>query len=348
MRVFSSLACALPVLARDEPPLVQSAPAPAPARPRVLIVQNDAATEAFKAQPEVVHALVRHGITNFTGKGDLGAAWRAIVSPQDVVGIKVHSAPGPHTGTRPAVVAGVVEGLLAARIPTNHIIIWDRELADLRNAGFDDLAAHYRVRLAGTLDTGWDETNFYDSALLGNLVYGDLEFEKKGERVGRKSFVSKLLTKEITKIINVTPMLSHNSIGVCGNLYGLAHGSVDNFMRFDGDAAKLAEAVPDIYNLPTLGERVALNIVDALVCQYRGQQIGRLHNSTALNELRFSTDPVALDLLSIQEIAEQRNRSEGPPATHTNRIDVYLNAALLQLGSADLQKIDIQTVRITH
>jgi hypothetical protein len=242
----------------------------------------------------------------------------------------------------------VIEGLLAAKIPTNHIIIWDRELIDLRLAGFGELAAQYGVRLAGALEAGWDETNSYDSALIGNLVYGDLEFEKKGERIGRKSFVSKLLTKEITKIINVSPMLNHNAIGVCGNLYGLANASVDNFNRFEGDALKLSEAVPDIYNLPAVGERVVLNIVDALVCQYKGQQIGRLHNSIALNELRFSTDPVALDVLSVQEIATQRGRSENLSGNFTNRFEVYLNATLLQLGAADVQKIDIQTVKIAE
>src|SRR4030095_8634624 len=105
--------------------------------------------------------------------------------------------------------------LLAAKVPTNHIIIWDRQLADLRRAGFALLAQHYGVRLAGALDSGWDETAFYDSALLGQLIYGDLEFQKKADRVGRKSFVSKLLTKEITKIINISPMLNHNSVGVC-------------------------------------------------------------------------------------------------------------------------------------
>lgn len=341
------LACTFAVLAHSEPPFARPVSAPS-SRSRVLIVQNDAATDAFKAQPQVVRRLVRHGIINFTSHADVGTAWRTIVSTQDIVGIKVHSAPGPNTGTRPAVVAGVIEGLLAARVPASHIIIWDRELIDLRLAGFGECAAQYGVRLAGALEAGWDETNSYDSALIGNLVYGDLEFEKKGERVGRKSFVSKLLTKEITKIINVSPMLNHNAIGVCGNLYGLASGSVDNFNRFEGDALKLSEAVPDIYNLPSVGEHVVLNIVDALVCQYKGQQIGRLHNSIALNELRFSTDPVALDALSVQEIATQRGRSEHLSETATNRIEVYLNAALLQLGSADVQRIDVQTVRVTE
>jgi hypothetical protein len=139
-------------------------------------------------------------------------------------------------------------------------------------------------------------------------------------------------------------MLNHNSAGVCGNLYSLALGSVDNTIRFEGSAARLAEAVPDIYNLPGLGDRVVLNIVDALVCQYEGEQIVRLHCSVALNQLRFSKDPVALDVLSLEEIAAQRRRAELPGTNPTNRMEIYHNAALLDLGTANSAKIDLETM----
>lgn len=312
---------------------------------RIVIVQDEAATEAFKPRPEVVRALVRHGITNFTGLTTVAAAWKSMVATQDVVGIKVYSNPGPQVGTRPEVVAGVVEGLIAAGLPTNHIIIWDRQLSDLRRAGFGDVARQYGVRLAGALDSGWDEKAFYDSALIGQLVYGDLEFQKKSEGAARRSFVSTLLTKEITKIINVSPMLNHYSAGVCGNLFGLAMGSVDNTIRFEGSAPRLAQAVPEIYALPTLGERVTLNIVDALICQYEGEQIGRLHNSIELNQLRFGTDPVALDVLSVQEINEQRIRAEGTLSAHTNQWELFRNAALLELGVPEISRMDVRTIK---
>jgi hypothetical protein len=311
-------------------------------------VEDDNATEAFKPKPDVVRVLVQRGITNFTGLTDAIASWRSIVGTQEVVGIKVFSPPGRQVGTRPEVVAGVVEGLLAAGIPTNHIIIWDRQLSDLRRADFDDVARQYNVRLAGSLEAGWDEKVFYDSALLGQLVYGDLEFQKKEDGVGRKSFVTKLLTTNITKIINVSPLLNHNSIGVCGNLYSLALGSVDNTIRFEGDPSKLAEAVPEIYALPAIGDRVVLNIVDALICQYQGEHVSRLHDSVALNQLRFSTDPVALDVLSVQEINAQRVRTALALAARTNRLDLYRNAALLELGSADANRINLREVKKTE
>jgi hypothetical protein len=330
------------MLARSETPSVNVS---SNMVPRVVIVADERATEAFKPRPEIVRALVQRGVTNFTGRADVAAAWRSLVSTQDVIGIKVFSTPGPQVGTRLAVVAGVVEGLLTAKIPTNQIIIWDRQLSDLRAAGFVDLAREYGVRFAGSQDTGWDETQSYEFALLGQLVFGDLEFGKKEEGVGRKSFVTKLLTTNVTKIINVSPLLNHNSIGVCGNLYSLALGSVDNTMRFEGDPLKLAQAVPEIYALPALGERVVLNIVDALVCQYQGEHLLRLHDSVALNQLRFSADPVALDVLSVQEINAQRVRAAEALAARTNRFDLYRNAALLELGSADANRIELREVK---
>jgi len=339
------IVCNLPVLARGELPPDRNASGPVP-RARVVVVENPAATDAFKAQPAVVRTLVDRGILKFARRTSVAEAWRSVVSTQDVVGIKVFSLPGPHVGTRPDVVAGVVEGLLGAGLRTNQVVIWDRHLADLRRSGFVELAQHYGVRAAGALEAGWDETAFYDSALLGQPVFGDLEFQKKGDNVGRRSFVTKLLTKEITKIINVSPMLNHNSAGVCGNLYSLALGSVDNTLRFEGDTAKLAQAVPEIYALPAVGDRVVLNIVDALVCQYEGEQIGRLHSSAALNQLRFGTDPVALDVLSIEEIAEQRTRVGLAAGSRTNRLELYLNAALLELGTTDTKKIDLESETI--
>jgi hypothetical protein len=310
----------------------------------VVIVENPAATEAFQAQPEAVRALIKSGITKFTGKANSDLAWRSIVSTQDFIGIKVFSRPGPLVGTRPEVAAAVVDGLLDAKIAPDHIVVWDRQLSDLRRAGFAEVAQRRGIRLAGSMDSGWDEKVTYDSALLGQLVYGDHEFQKKNEGFARKSFASLLLTKEFTKIINVSPMLNHNSAGVCGCLYSLAMGSVDNTLRFEGDPARLAEAVPDIYNLPGIGDHVALNIVDALICQYEGEEIVRLHCSVALNQLRFSKDPVALDVLSIEEIATQRRRAELSAAGRTNHFELYQNAALLELGTVDRKKIDLEFV----
>jgi hypothetical protein len=233
--------------------------------------------------------------------------------------------------------------LLQTGLPPSHIIIWDKHLLDLRLAGYDALARRYGVGLAGASDAGYDEKVFYDNPVMGDLVAGDFDFDSAGKTVGRKSYVTKLLTEKITKIINITPLLNHNYAGVCGNLYGLAMGSVDNTLRFEAEGERLARAVPEIYALPSLSDRVALNITDALLGQYQGESLSLLHYSTELNEIWLSKDPVALDTLALEELA--RERQERKIQAEDENLLLYQNAARLELGVDDPSKIRIQMVK---
>lgn len=312
---------------------------------RVVMVENDGAISDFQPNAAPVQAMLDCGLTNLTGRATVAAAWRSLVSTQDIIGIKVFSAAGQLGGTRPAVIAAVIHGLLGAGVPTNRIIIWDKQEDDLRAAGYFKLGAQLGVRVAGCMETGYDPTNFYepDTAIIGNLVYGDLEFGKKGEGVGRKSFVSKLVSRQITRIISVAPLLNQETAGVCGHLYGLSLGSVDNTLRFTGDPDRLAVAVPEIYALPLLGDRVELNITDALIGQYEGSSRVLLHYSTVLNQLWFSRDPVALDTLAIKELDRERRARQAPE--FKPNLGIYANAALLQLGVNDPAKIRVEKLR---
>jgi hypothetical protein len=147
----------------------------------------------------------------------------------------------------------------------------------------------------------------------------------------------------MTKIINLPPLINHYRVGVSGNLYSLAMGSVDNTLRFEERPDRLAKAVPEIYALPAVGDRVVLNIVDALICQYEGEHSIRLHDSVALNELRFSTDPVALDVLSLQEL-DRRRQGAGLPAL-TNRFELFSIASELVLGVSDPANIQVERIK---
>lgn len=323
----------------DEP---SPAPTDASKRARVFVVEDSAATLTFEPNRDKIIAMLNRGLVAVTGKTNAQSAWLSLVATQDTVGVKVITAPGPTSGTRRAVVEGVIEGLIAAGLPPQRIVVWDRHLDDLRRAGYFRLAERYGVRVAGSAEAGYDEKTYYETALLGKLVWGDSEFGIKADGVGRKSFVSRLVTMQMTRIINVTPLLNHNDAGVSGNLWSLAMGSVDNTLRFESSPRRLSEAVPEIYALPSLSDRVALNIVDALMCQYEGSETQLLQYSTELNQLWFSTDPVALDVLGLRELERQRQLLSAPSGA-SNR-ELYQNAALLELGVADLARID--TVRV--
>lgn len=306
---------------------------------RVVIVQDSEAISTFDPQPDKIDEMVRRGLTNLTGQDTATAALRSLMSTQEVVGLKVFCAPGKMIGTRPEVVAAVIKSLIAAGFPAKNLIVWDKYLNDLQRAGFARLAERYGVGIAGSADEGYDENAYYSTSLIGKLVWGDHEFGRKGDDLGRKSFVSKLVTKKMTKIINITPLLNHNLAGVSGNLFGLSFGSVDNCLRFESAPQYLATAIPEIYALPQLGDRVVLNIVDALICQYQGEDTMHLHYTTTLGQLRFSTDPVALDVLSMEELNHQRQLNKIPPVAPSSQI--YTNATLLEIGINDPRKIDL-------
>ncbi len=324
---------------------LHAADAPGDRRPLVVNVENPAAVSDFEPNTTLVQSMVDQGITALTGRTNLVAAWQSLVSTQDVVGIKVFSGAGMLSGTRPAVVTAVIQGLLAAGVPPPHIVIWDKHAYDLRDAGYFDLAAQLGVLAVGSAESHYDPTNYYlpDTVVIGSLVWGDSEFGKTNEGVGRKSFVTRIVSRQITKIINIAPLLNDEDLGVCGQLYSLALGSVDNTRRFEADPDRLAVAVPEIYALPLLGDRVALNITDALIGQYAGGSRGLLHYSAVPGQLWFSHDPVALDILAIKELERER-RAAGAPQIKP-RLEIYANANLLQLGENNPDKIRVVKIR---
>jgi hypothetical protein len=310
---------------------------------RVVIVENANATDAFQPRLDIVRQMLDQGVSKLLMSSNVSDAWRQLLKPQDVIGLKVYCAPGRNCGTRPALVAAMIESLNAAGFAASNIVVWDKHRSELRRAGFFELAARYGVGIEGAADAGWDSTNYYEAPLVGYLLYGDMEFGRKDEGAGRKSYLSKLVTKRITKIIQLTPLLNHNTAGVCGNLYSLSMGSVDNTARFEGEFRHMATAVPEIYALEALGDKVVLNIVDALICQYQGEEQGLLHYSVALNELRMSKDPLALDILSLQELDWQRRAAR--VRSPTNHFELYQNAAMLELGVNDLASIKIERLK---
>ena len=311
---------------------------------RVVIVHDENLLHAYLADDDRVGAAFNRGLAALTRAADATAAWRTLVSTNDTVGIKVYSLPGPLCGTRPAIVAAIVRGLLAAGLPPGHIIIWDKHADDLHRAGYFDLGARLGVRVASATETGYDETNFYlpDSPIIGMLVWGDLEFGQKGDGIGKKSFVSQLVSRQMTKIICVAPLINENTTGLCGQFYSLALGSVDNTRRFEGDPDRLAQALPEIYALPLVGDRVVLHVTDALLGQFQGGPSGYLQYATKLDQLWLAHDPVALDTLALKELARERRAYSVPPLRTNGQI--YTNAVLLQLGINDPVRILVEKV----
>lgn len=311
---------------------------------QVVIIHDPLATEAFRPSFQRIQAMLERGLTAVTGKSRTKEAWLSLVSTQDIIGIKVYSAPGL-AGSRVEVVAAMVQSMIEAGIPAQNLVVWDKLASDLQSSGFTDLTRRFPIKVTSCYEAGYDETAAYTNFYLGRLTWTDHEFGKTATDVGKRSFFSKLLTKQLTKIINVAPLSNHYRAGVTGCLFSLAMGSVDNTQRFESSPENLASAVPEIYAQDPIYEKVILHIVDALLAQYQGESQTFLHYTRPLNELRFSRDGLALDQLSLKDLAELRQMHSVlfPTNVLTSINKLYNeNAPLMDLGQADPKRIHIE------
>lgn len=309
----------------------------------VTAVQNPAATSTYVANPDVVRTMVERGLLAFTAKPTLREAWASLVSSNDVIGIKVFSAPGPLSGTRPAVVEAVVQTLIASGHSPSKIVLWDKRRYELRGAGWPEIADRLGIRCIAAAEAGWEASKFYENPLLGRPLFDELEYDKKADGVGRRSHLTRLLTRDVTRIISIAPSLNHNHAGVSGHVLGLAYGAFDNTLRFENNPDRISETVPELLATPELIDHLALCITDALICQYRGEDRTLLHYTVALNELRFSRDPIALDALTLVDI-ENARKSNPTDTEKPFKSELYNNTELLELGVADPKRIQVTRV----
>ncbi|MGH9719102.1 MAG: DUF362 domain-containing protein, partial [Bryobacteraceae bacterium] len=106
-------------------------------RGRVIAVRSEASIVTGKYQAEPVRAMLHKGMQELTGAGNWAEAWRAFVSPGERVGIKVNPVGAPHVISAAEVVRELIDGLQAAGIKRNDIVVYDRYRAQFFKAGFD-------------------------------------------------------------------------------------------------------------------------------------------------------------------------------------------------------------------
>ncbi len=292
---------------------------------RVIAVRDPKAAD--------IRAMVAAGVKNLVGPADEAAAWRSLVSTNDVVGIKINAQAAPLHATRRAVVDAIVAGLCSGGVPANNIWIFDRSLDKMREAGF-----------AGPRTSGaeWDAETFYESKLVGRLIWGDLLFRPDDEQLSTRSHLPKLFTRAITKLINVPVLQSHDACGLCGCLHNVSLGMVDNIRRFEQYGQNGNPAIAEIAALPAVRRKLVLNVMDALTAGYAGGPSFRPQYSWQPNTLYFSLDPVALDATCLQLLEAKRKEAKVSPLGE--RAGHIATAAQLGLGQNDPKQIEVVEV----
>jgi hypothetical protein len=159
-----------------------SPPAPMPSLSPVILAENPQVVQRFGVDGDAVREMVDRELLKLTSATDIGTAWRRLgVVPADVVGIKITTMGGPLLSTHRALVQAVCDGLQAAGVTPNHIIVWDKFGEDMRRAGYvpvDGTDTH--VGIASVFpETGYDTNTAYRNEILGTLIWGDSEFIRR-------------------------------------------------------------------------------------------------------------------------------------------------------------------------
>lgn len=153
---------------------------------------------------------------------------------------------------------------------------------------------------------------------------------------GKYSYFGKLLTKKLTKIINV-PVFKNTGNGVSMATKNLGYGSVCNTNRLHQPL--FFDVCTEVLAFPVLREKLVLNVTDGLRAQYDGGP-GPLARATwFLNTLYFASDPFALDMTCHNLIVEKRKAMNVPVNEHPKYSEYLRYAQRLGLGVADPARI---------
>jgi hypothetical protein len=306
---------------------------------------------------KVVASMFEKGMGVLTGK-PLPESFRMFFSKNDVVGIKVNPVGAGLIATRLEVVDAIIAWLRQGGLPAKNIVIWDRFDYMLADAGFT--AARYPgIAIEGlqTMDEAAAEgKSDDDSRWLGKdgrhvseknfdldcYYYADVEAPQDKPYLnqhvfnGKHSYFGKLLTRKLTKIINV-PVFKNTGNGVSMATKNLGYGAVCNTSRLHRPL--FFDVCTEVLAFPVLRDKLVLNVTDGLRAQYDGGP-GPLAQATwFLNTLYFATDPFALDMTCHNLIVEKRKAMKVQVNEHPKYSEYLRYAERLGLGVADPARI---------
>lgn len=333
-------------------PLRAGAQSAAETTSKVFFAQDDLAIDRFTESPERSAAMVNSLVIAATGQVEIAKAWRTLVTPADRVGIKVATAGGRYFSSHHGIVSAIIAGLEAAGVPRERIVVWDRNSDDLRAAGFLPRTGRYEVRAIDP-PKGFDREAQITAPMLGKLMWGDLLFAEKqrvpfgkqksdSDQLSSISHLARIVSREVTKIINVPVLSDERGCGIAGAIYNATIPNVDNWRRFTQTEGVITASPTEIYADERVGPKCVLHIMDGLLAQYAGGPAFSPNYSFPHRTIYASKDPVALDATVLRKLDGWRVQAKLPPLAKRG---VWLeDAAAMGLGNAAESRIEIRQV----
>jgi uncharacterized protein (DUF362 family) len=327
--------------------LVVGFPAAAQDKARVYYAMDtNAIGPARSVQARVVRRMVDSLVCSVTGTQSVAGAWRSLISPGDKVGIKVSATGRSVSGTNPEVVDAIVDGLTEAGLPAKNIISGIRA----SRISWSGLKSKEPLRSKASIPRQLRLGIPGQRPLLGRLTGAIPSLEiaaargllSSGQQLSSQSYLAKVLTTRVNKVINVPSLADSYLTGINGGIVNMTLPNIDNWRRFAKSAAAGDSYISEIYADPMIRNKVVLTFLDALFLQYAGGPFPDPNFSIENFAIFVSKDPVAIDATAARLIEEARKGNKMPSI---KPMIAYLEAAS-QLGLGVSAEWRIQMIRV--
>ncbi len=333
---------------------------PGPFPGRVIAVERPGVVAAGKYDRDSVNQMLDKGMLELTGAKSPVEAWRMFFQPGDVVGLKLNPVGRPFVMSSPEVVAAIIDRLQSAGVPARNIVAYDRYRAEFLQAGFDKWLPEGVRWTYGTdkihplqLDMDmYDEKQYVEMPLV-------LPAGNASDPHHRRSYLSKFITQDVNKVVNLCVLKHHQSAGVTIALKNMSHGLVNNVSRSHPTPTlnTCGTFVPNIVDHPIIRQKVVLNICDGVLGAYHGGPGRKVQKYVwEHNTMYFSTDPVALDKTGWKAIDAQRKAvgmlpiADAKPDADSSYLNMQVEhieiAGVLGLGMFADDKIDVRRFKL--
>jgi hypothetical protein len=295
---------ALKVVSHYPPAKLPGMPGPYPGR--VVAVKSDRSvdTATGAADAEVVREMMAQGMRALTGAATTSDAWRRFFAPADVVGIKVNCGGYPYVISAYEIVAETVKQLMAVGIPLPQIYLYERFQNQLDEVNYaPHLPAGLQIVAAERANRYTDNAGYDPETYLEANLFGEED---------TRSNMMRLVSRRLTKIINIPNMKDHGATGVTGCLKNVAYGSFSNVARtHQNGKSHTYSVVGTLASIEPLRSRTVLQIMDGLRGVWHGGPFARTTRYVFYpRQIMFGTDPVAIDRLLL-DIIENKRREQG-------------------------------------
>lgn len=328
---------------------------PGPYPGRVIAVRNPGSIVSDQYQPAAIEKMMHKGMLELTGAPGWPDAWRSLFEPGDVVGIKVSPVGGPKLCSDATVMHQILDGLSQAGVKPRDIVVINRYRQEITGCGIDkwlpkgirwDGASEKYAEFQLDMD-GYDPDHYMEMAIV-----------RPGDNAAdphfRRSYIHKVVTKQINKFINLPVLKHHQSAGVTIALKNMSHGMSNNVNRshMTPTSNVCGLFIPSVVSLPVIRDKAVLHICDGVKASFHGGPGGRPKYIWEHKTMYFATDPVAMDKTGLKAIDAKRAEA-GMPSIALSKPDkesTFLNcqvehieiAGQLGLGVFDDRKLDVR------